>query len=234
MCTPYDVALRLGFHKMEANEMAKKCRAMLDACPHCSFAELQAGKTYCYIGTSYSHPALVVIGEVSPKHTQAVASVNNGEPRKIYKGSYGGTFIELDADLRALTGLTHEKIVEAAAGAGCEIPGVVRRQYPGLFVEIPERFASGHFSAVDRVTQALQPAPFQRQPVSIADVDEFIEQAHYLIATARCERTRRAALNPDMGKDYERMYNNHVDDIDFYRWLRRQIDVKGPFYIPAA
>ena len=65
-------------------------------------------------------------------------------------------------------------------------------------------------------------------------MDEFIEQAHYLIATARCERTRRAALNPDMGKDYERMYNNHVDDIDFYRWLRRQIDVNGPFYIPAA
>jgi hypothetical protein len=30
------------------------------------------------------------------------------------------------------------------------------------------------------------------------------------------------------------MYNNHVDDIDFYRWLRRQIDVNGPFYIPAA
>jgi hypothetical protein len=69
--------------------------------------------------------------------------------------------------------------------------------------------------------------------VSAADVDKFIEHAHYLIATARCERTRRAALNPDMGQDYDRMYNDHMGDIDFYRWLRRQIDVGGVFHVPA-
>jgi hypothetical protein len=69
--------------------------------------------------------------------------------------------------------------------------------------------------------------------VSVADVDQFIEHAHYLLATARCERTRRAALNPDMGQDYDRMAKDHIDDIDFYRWLRRQIDVGGVFHIPA-
>ena len=89
-------------------------------------------------------------------------------------------------------------IVAAAVAAGMEVPPEVRRQYPGLFVEIPERFANGRFSAVERVTQALQPACFQREPVSVADVDKFIEHAHYLLATVRCERTRRTALNPDM------------------------------------
>ena len=65
-------------------------------------------------------------------------------------------------------------------------------------------------------------------------MDKFIEHAHWhLDATARCERTRRAALNPDMGQDYDRMAEEHINDIDFYRWLRRLIDVGGVFHIPA-
>ena len=149
--------------------------------------------------------------------------------RRIYKGSYTGTFAELDADLVALAGITHEMVVKAAVDAGLDVPPIVRPEYPGLFVEIPDRFANGRFSAVDRVKQALLPAPFQREPVSVADVDKFIEHAHYLIATARCERTRRAALNPDMGQDYDRIYNDHMDDIDFYRWLRRRLTWAGCF-----
>ena len=135
--------------------------------------------------------------------------------------------------LRALTGITHEMIVTAAVAVGMEVPPEVRRQYPSLFVEIPERFANGHFSAVERVKQALLPAPFQREPVSVADVDKFIEHAHWHLDTLRCERTRRGALNPDMGADYDRMAEGHVNDIDFYRWLRRLMDVGGVFHIPA-
>jgi hypothetical protein len=233
MSTGIDVALAKGFHRVVANDMARECRKMLDACPTCQFEGIEAGKSYCY-KPSYGTAALVVVGEVTPKRTQAIASVNGGEPRRIYKGSYNcGTFIELDADLRALTGITHEMIVKAAVDAGLDVPPEVRRQYPALFVEIPERFANGRFSAVERVAQALQPAPFQRESVSVADVDEFIEHAHYLLATVRCERTRRVALNPDMAVDYDRMVSDNVDDIDFYRWLRRQIDVGGVFYIPA-
>ena len=155
------------------------------------------------------------------------------ETRRIYKGSYTGTFAELDADLRALAGITHEMAVKAAVDAGLDVPPLVRREYPGLFVEIPERFANGHFSAVERVKQALLPAPFQREPVSVDDVDKFIEHAHWHLDTLRCERTRRGALNPDMGADYDRMAEGHVNDIDFYRWLRRLMDVGGVFHIPA-
>jgi hypothetical protein len=232
MTTVPEVAFRKGFHRMVANDMARECRAMLDACPTCEFEGLEAGKSYCY-KPSYGTPALVVVGQTTPKRRQAVASVNQGEPRRIYKGDYYGTFIELDADLRALTGVTHEMIVAAAVAAGMEVPPEVRRQYPGLFVEIPERFANGRFSAVERVTQALQPAPFQREPVSVADVDKFIEHTHYLMATMRCERTRRTALNPDMAVDYDRYLKDNLDDIDFYRWLRRLIDLGGVFHVPA-
>jgi len=232
MSSGIDVALRKGFDRMVANDMARECRAILDARPTCQFDGIEAGKSYCYKPPYGNRFELLTIGEVTPKRTQAVASVNGGEPRRIYKGSYTGTFVELDADLRSLTGITHEMIVKAAVDAGLEVPPEVRRQYPDLFVEIPERFANGRFSAVERVKQALQPAPFQREAVSVADVDKFIEHAHYLLATARCERTRRAALNPDMGRDYDRMAKDHIDDINFYRWLRRQVDVGGVFHIP--
>jgi hypothetical protein len=228
-----DVALGKGFHKLTAYDMAAKCRAMLEARPTCEFAALEPGKTYCYKPPYGNRFELVTIGEVTPKRTQAVASVDGVAPRRIYRGSYTGTFAKLDADLVALAGITHEIVVKAAVDAGLEVPPIVRREYPGLFVEIPDRFANGRFSAVDRVKQALLPAPFQREPVSATDVDKFIEHAHYLIATARCERTRRAALNPDMGQDYDRMYNDHMGDIDFYRWLRRLIDVGGVFHVPA-
>ena len=97
-----DVALRKGFHKMIAYDMARECHAMLDACPTCQFEGLEAGKSYCY-KPSYGTPALVVVGQTTPKRRQAVASVNQGEPRRIYKGDYYGNFIELGADLRALT-----------------------------------------------------------------------------------------------------------------------------------
>lgn len=234
MSTGTDVALRKGFHKLTAYDMAAKCRAMLDARPTRDFAALERGKTYCYKPPYGNRFELIVVGEVTPKRTQAVASVDGREPRRIYKGSYTGTFAELDADLVALAGITHEIVVKAAVDANLDVPPVVRREYPGLFVEIPDRFANGRFSAVERVKQALLPAPFQREPVNVADVDKFIEHAHYLVATARCERTRRAALNPDMGQDYDRMYNDHMGDIDFYRWLRRLVDVGGVFHVPAA
>ena len=39
-----DVALRKGFHKMIAYDMARECRAMLDARPTCEFDGLEAGQ----------------------------------------------------------------------------------------------------------------------------------------------------------------------------------------------
>jgi hypothetical protein len=193
---------------------------------------LEAGKTY-YYKPSYGTPQLVTVGQTTPKGRQAVASVNQGEPRRIYKGNYSGQFIELDADLRSMTGVTHEMIVAAAKAAGMDVPPEVRRQYPALFVEIPERFANGRFSAVERTTQALTPPAFNG-PVTVATIDDWIEHDHFLMATARCERTRHTALNPDLAADYDRYLNDQFADLDFYRWLRKLVDAGGVFHIPAT
>jgi hypothetical protein len=224
------VAIRKGFHTLTSSDMAHAGRAMLDARPTCEFEGLEGGKSYCY-QPSHGAASMVSVGQTTPKRRQATVSVNGGVPRRIYKGDYSGKFIELDADLYTLAGTTHEMIVKGAVDAGLDVPPIVRREYPDVFVEIPDRFATGNFSAVERVKQALQPAPFQHEPVSVDDVDNFIERAFWHLDTLRCERTRRGALNPDMGADYDRMAEGHVNDIDFYRWLRRHVDVGGVFHV---
>lgn len=230
-----EVALRKGFHTMVANDMARQCRAMLDGQPTCDFAGLEPGKTYCFkpsYGTRYE---LLTIGEVSPKRTQAVASVDNGEPRRIYRGSYPGTFIELDADLRALSGITHEAIVSAAVAANRKVPPLVRRHYPGLFIEIPDRFAQDNITATQRVTNALSPSwVASDRTVTPATVDAQIEEAHAQIATLQDTRCQAVALNPDVAPDYDRYIEGHRNDIDFYRWLRRQVDKGGVFHVSAT
>ena len=75
---------------------------MLDSRPTCGFADVQPGKTYVYKTPYGNHMEMLTVGEVTPKRTQAVASVNGNGPRRVYKGSYEGTFSELDADLVAL------------------------------------------------------------------------------------------------------------------------------------
>ena len=84
------------------------------------------------------------------------------------------------------------------------------------------------------MTQSLTPPAFAKAPVSVADIDKWIAAAHESIATLRCERTRRVALNPDTAGDYDQYLAGYRDDIDFYRWLRRLVDVGGVFHISAT
>ena len=72
-----EVAFRKGFHRMVANDMARECRAMLDACPTCEFEGLEAGKSYCY-KPSYGTPALVVVGQTT---AETAASRRQRQPR---------------------------------------------------------------------------------------------------------------------------------------------------------
>ena len=117
-----EIAFRKGFHRMVEQDMGRECRAMLNVPPTCTFEELEAGKSYCFKPSYGNHPMLVEIEQTTPKRRQAVARVNHGEPRRIYRGDYYGNFIELNADLSALTGVTHEMIVTAAVRAGMDIP----------------------------------------------------------------------------------------------------------------
>ena len=232
--TGTDVALRKGFHKLTAYDMAAKCRKLLDARPTCQFAELQPGKTYIYKPPYGNGMELLTVGEVTPKRTQAVASVNHGGPRRVYKGSYEGTFIELDADLIAISDVKHETVVKAAVDAGLDVPPVVRREYPALFIEIPERFAQANTTAAQRVANAFSPAWVRREEaMTPAHLDAQIEEAHRQIATLQDTRCQAVIVNPDTAEDYDRCIAEHRADIDFYRWLRRLVDVGGVFHVPA-
>jgi hypothetical protein len=178
-----DVAFRLGFHKMVKSDMAAKCRAMLNARPVCDFSGLEPGKAYCYKPPCGDRRELVVIGEVTPKRTQAVASIDGQAPRRIYRGYYTGTFSELDDDLFALAGINHDQIVTAAITGGLVVPPEVRREYPALFVEVPDRFAQANITAVERVSNAFSPMWVQRkQGVTTTTIDAQIEEAHRQIA----------------------------------------------------
>lgn len=230
-----DVALRMGFHQVVAYDMSVKCRAMLDARPTCQFADVQPGKTYVYKPPYGNHMQLVAVGEVTPKRTQAVASVNGSAACRIYRGSYEGTFSELDADLIALSPVTHEEVVKAAVEHGLDVPAEVRRQYPALFAEIPERFSqSPRHTAAERVKNALNPDWVRRtERVGPATFDAQIEEAHRQIAILQDTRVQAVVANPDTAPDYDRYLAEHRADIDFYRWLRGLVDVGGVFYIPA-
>jgi len=238
MSTPVgiDVALRKGFHIIGAYEMSRECRALLDARPTCEFAGLKPGKTYIYKSSNGNKMQLLTIGEVTPKRTQAIASVNGSMARRIYKGDYTGTFSELDADLIALADVKHETIITAAVGTGLDVPPLVRREYPGLFVEIPEQFAQPpNISATERVTNAFSPAWVRRdKAVTPAILDAQIEEAHQQIARLQDTRCQAVAANPDTTVDYDRYLAEHRADIDFYRWLRRLVDVGGIFHIPVS
>jgi hypothetical protein len=163
-----------------------------------------------------------------------VASVNHGGHRRVYKGSYEGTFIELDADLIAISDVKHETVVKAAVDAGLDVPPVVRREYPALFIEIPARFAQANTTAAQRVANAFSPAWVRREEaMTPTHLDAQIEEAHRQIATLQDTRCQAVIANPDTAEDYDRYIAEHRADIDFYRWLRRLVDVGGVFHVPA-
>jgi len=233
-----EIALRKGFHTMIAFDMGRKCQAALDACPTCDFAALEPGKTYCYKSTTGACRELLTIGEVTQvtsKRTQAVVIPNHGGPRRIYKGDYDGygTFIELSDDLRLLSDTAHENIVAAAVAAGLEVPPEVRREYPALFVVIPERFAQSNTTARQRVVNAFSPSWVKRDKALTPEtLDEQIEETHRQIAKLQDTRCQAIIGNPDTAADWDQYLDDYRKDIDFYRWLRRLVDVGGVFHIP--
>jgi hypothetical protein len=207
---------------------------LLDACPTCEFDGLKAGKTYLYRAYTGATSYLIEVKEVTAKGGQAVVNIDKRAIVRIYRGKYTGKFIELSADLCVMSGLTHEALVKYALACELEIPPEVRREYPALFVEIPERFAHDNITAVQRVVNAFSPTWVARdKPLTTATLDAQIEEAHRHIARLQDTRCQAVVVNPDTAEDYDRYIESEMADIDFYRWLRRLVDVGGVFHIPS-
>jgi hypothetical protein len=117
-----------------------------------------------------------------------------------------------------------------------EVPPEVRREYPALFVEIPERFAQPpRHTAAERVRNALNPLwVLRKNPIGPATFHAQIAEAHRQIAILQDTRCQAVAENPDTAADYDQYIADHRRDIDFYRWLRPLVDAGGVFHIPQG
>ena len=240
--TPESITLahRLGFHAMTRHAMAEHCRGMLAKCLPYSFAAIEPHRTYLYRTAGNNGGSMVRVREVTPKRTQAVVLIgDNDRPVRIHAGTWRGDFLELTPDLIALADADHREIVAAAVQAGLDVPPLVRREYPDLFVAVPERFAipdhtasEKKATAADRLRDALSDSYFYRpRAIGVREVDEWIEEAHKRIAVHHIHAAMLVNANPDTLPDLDRSLAEQWANIDFYRWLRPLLDAGAVFHI---
>ena len=158
-----EVAFRKGFHRLTAYDMNCQCRAALKTCPACEFEGLQAGKAYYYKpsngrGAACRREANDAQRPASRRQRQSRGAATHLQGRLLRR------FIGTGRRSPRLDWRDARNDRCRRRGRGNLTSAEVRREYPALFVEIPERFANGQFSAVERVTQSLAPPPFSKAP----------------------------------------------------------------------
>ena len=158
-----DLGFRRGYHLVSSREMGAAMRAELLACATCTIAGLRESCWYEY--AMGQHHEVVVVLRTVPSGGQAevafLTAKGMGQRDRIYAGRYHGEFRCLTTDLVRLLTVTHEEVVRYAierVGASL-IPPTVRREYPGLFLDVPDRFAKpdefGAKTAAERVKTTL-------------------------------------------------------------------------------
>jgi len=243
-----DVGIELGFHAMVGSDMATAIRARLDARPSVPFAKLTPG--WWLYRAPYAGPlgpgkqAVFVVERLTPTGKQAQAIVPDlhggvGHQMRLSAGSYPGAFVSLDDTLIRCLGLAHGEVVEEAVRRRLPVPPRVQCEHPGLFLEIPARFALADErngkTAAERVREHLAMDwgnQWPKRPVSAEAVDLWIAEAHRRLCRGRSEAVRRRAMNRDTGADYDRVEQEFGDLIDFYRWLRTHVAPGGVFHVP--
>lgn len=225
------IAYTWNYYQMTAYDMAKDMRERIGDCPDASWEFLQTGQTYLYL-PPHGRQQVVNVVRFTPTRSQADAIMYKvGKVRLLrseYVG-YGSCFYALTPELESLLGVTHAQIVEEAANAGLFIPPKVRRHYPALFVEIPERFAiSDRESAAERVTRHLTPQFMDKYP-GPARMAELITKSHEYIRKLRDSQIRATGLNPQAEQDYEETIAEELANIDFLRWLEQKVALGGVF-----
>lgn len=233
-----------GYYNLTRDEFSRVLRHTIERVPVVQFDGLKPGAVYLY----QKGPVLSV-ESVTPSGKQAdVVFWRKGDEVavrvRIYSGAYGGEFRPLNPDLIAMLGVTHEAIIKAFIEE-CKgidiamrgIPAEVRREYPHLFVKIPEHFTvkcaaytNGiKETAQERVTSALSPC--WCVPLKESSVMMIIDREHIELHTIKEARAKVAVVNPDHVKDYDQYVAGHLDTIQFYRWLLPHVSPGGVFYL---
>lgn len=221
----YDYAINREFHRKTQFEMADEIQKLIKQQPQVKFEELEVGQVV-YYAPRYSgdrNQVLRVVKTTPARKLADVEAIDNSYKFRAAKGKYYGAFSVLSAELVSFVGLTHEDVVKEAMRRGLEIPARVRIRYAELFVAAPARFKAG------RLTEFMQPS--WGSAMTANRIDEAITDAHDTIRKWEEGRVRALVLNPEHGRDYDKLINDQIDNLDFYRWVRPLVEVGGVFYL---
>lgn len=143
-----EIAFQWGYHQISHNEMAADLKKRLDARPSCQFSEMKTGRIYLFMhGYDRGRQEVMMMIKMLPSGKQADVNIPDAarawSGRRIFASRYYGKFIYLSAELESLLGVTHRAVIEEFIRTdGVDaIPPLVRRAYPELFIDIPDRFA---------------------------------------------------------------------------------------------
>lgn len=239
------VALACGYHRLTREAFRAELRARLEAQPHVAFGDMQPERVYYCPKPPWGQPQVWVVTRVTPSGKQAQVRAFSPSPdapprpMKLYAAHFPGErpFRELPPEFYLhLIYLTHAEIVAAAVQRGLtpEVPAEVRREYPGLFVEVPSEWfphVPRLLSGDDRLTHDLCElvyAPGGHHLPGPRDVDRWIEHVRRtLTQVLDAVHTRRAEPRVAAPGWVEQC----LGYIEYYQWLRVQVSEGGPFYI---
>lgn len=231
-----ETAFERGYHKMTSGEMGADIRKRIDSAyvVH-EFSGIERGQTYLY-RKRYGSDDVFRIENITPSGKQADVtklSPNGDFKFRIHAASYREKFIDLEsAGVLELLRIEHRDIIKKALWYGKSgITVAVAREYPDLFVEIPDRFDRKIplETKVDRIKRALE-SHFGKTATAAEFLDR-IESHHVSIRELQEESTRMTQFNPALKQDYETYIADNKDSIDFYRWLLPHVSAGGVFSI---
>jgi len=227
---PPEIAFKWGYHRMTSPEMAADLRKRIEKIPALAFSEMQVGATYLYRPGYGSDQGLVCLNMTPSKKQADVRKLgkNDSVVIRIHAASYRGKFQNLVPNgISTLFGVTHEAVVKLAVRRKLDVPVPVRREYPELFIKIPERFERGLHGETKaiRVRRALE-SHFGKSN-SVTDFEAIIASHHNSIREQTEESVRMIHLNPKLKNDYRTYIDDHKASIDFYRWLIPHVSPGG-------
>ena len=232
--SPPEIAFKWRYHEMTRGAMSADLRKRISKIPEQLFSDMQVGVTYLY-QPGYGSDQVFVCLNITPSRKQADVRKlcgNGSVDFRIHAASYRGKFLNLLPNgISTLLGVTHESIVKEAARRKLDVPVPARREYPALFVSIPDRFER-HLhreTKADRVKNALE-SHFGKTS-TLADYKNIITEHHRDIRQLLEESIRMIHLNPALESDYQNYINDHKDSVDFYRWLIPHVSPGGVFCV---
>lgn len=163
--------MNLNAHTLTSYDYRNALLKHLISNPGIKFADLTLG---LYYYADHSRPQILSVNKISPgkrKIDAFVLGFKNGEKTQseslsIYAGERYYLFHPISQETLGLCCRTHRDLIKEAKTRGEIIPVEVKREYPDLFVEIPEQFTP------DDVQRCLTG---WGRLVTVADVEKAIE-----------------------------------------------------------